>query len=138
MGKYIAHRRFRGVGACGKQINIPYGTELPTLGDFIMTPDGLQHICYKTSETAQMYFAVNDDERGLERGALTHAIAYADRDAGNGYRFSDEEQRTLRRNWGKYLMKFDDVILFNDEFFAADPEELERVASDVHIKIKKK
>lgn len=137
MEKYIVHNRFRGVGACGKQLNLPYGTECPTLGDFVMTPDG-RHICTKTSETAQMYFSCNDDGRGLERGALTYAIAYAARDAGNGYRFSDEEQRTLRRKWGKFLMSFGDVILFNDAFFAVDPDELEQLAKDVHIKIERR
>lgn len=137
MEKYIVHKRFRGVGACGKQLNIPYGTELTTLGEFIMSPNG-QHICTKTSGTAQRHFSCNDDGQGLERGALTHAIAFAQRDAGNGYRFSDEEQQTLRRKWGKFLMNFSDVILFNDAFFAADPGELEQLAKDVHIKIKRR
>ncbi len=137
MENYITHKRFRGIGACGKQLNIPYGTECPTLGDFIMSPSG-QHICTKTSETAQRHFAVNDDGRGLERGALTYTVAFADRDAGNGYRFSDEEQRTLRRKWGKFLMNFSDVILFNGAFFAAAPDELEQLAEDIHIKIKRR
>lgn len=137
MENYITHKRFRGMGACGKQLNIPYGTECHTLGDFIMTPDN-RHICAKTSETAQRYFSCNDDRRGLERGALTYAIAFAARDAGNGYRFSDEEQQILRRKWGKFLMNFSDVILFNDAFFAAAPNELEQLAKDVHITIKRR
>lgn len=137
MAKYITHKRFRGVGLCGKQLNIPYGTELETLGDSIMTPDG-QHICYRTSENAQKHFAINDDSNGLERGLLTYAIAYASRNAGNGFRFSDKEQQTLRHKWGKFLMKLDDVIQFNDAFFAADISELEQVAKDINIKIKRR
>lgn len=135
MDKFITHKRFRGIGICGKQLNIPYGTELTTLGNFIMTLNG-EHICYSTSETAQRYFAINNDGKGLERGKLTYAIAYSSRDAGNGFRFSDEEQQILRSKWGKFLMKLADVILFNDAFFAASPDILEQVANDVHIKTK--
>ena len=76
--KYITHNRFKKLAACGEAVNIPYGTEMETAGDFIITTEG-KPICYATSEAAKMHFARNDDGQGLERGKLTWAIAYSQR-----------------------------------------------------------
>lgn len=131
--KYVTHHRFKELALCGERLNIPYGTELDTEGYSIVMPDG-RAICYSTSENAKKHFARNDDGRGLERGALTYAIAYSRRDAGNGFRFSEEEAKILTRDWGHFLRPDVDVILFNEDFFAAEPEELQKLAAALKIK----
>lgn len=131
--KYVTHHRFKELSLCGERLNIPYGTELDTEGYSIVMPDG-RAICYSTSENAKKHFARNDDGRGLERGALTYAIAYSRRDAGNGFRFSEEEAEILTRDWGHFLRPDVDVILFNEDFFAAEPEELQKLAAALKIK----
>lgn len=131
--KYVTHHRFKELALCGERLNIPYGTELDTEGYSIVMPDG-RAICYSTSENAKKHFARNDDGRGLERGALTYAIAYSRRDAGNGFRFSEEEAEILTRDWEHFLRPDVDVILFNKDFFAAEPEELQKLAAALKIK----
>lgn len=131
--KYVTHHRFKELALCGERLNIPYGTELDTEGYSIVMPDG-RVICYSTSENAKKHFARNDDGRGLERGALTYAIAYSRRDAGNGFRFSEAEAEILTRDWGHFLRPDVDVILFNEDFFAAEPEELQKLAAALKIK----
>lgn len=134
--KYVTHHRFKEPALCGRRLNIPYGTELDTEGYSIVMPDG-RAVCYSTSENAKKHFARNDDGRGLERGTLTYAIAYSRQDAGNGFRFSEEEAKILTRDWGRFLRTDVDVILFNEEFFAADPEELQKLASALNIKVRR-
>ena len=131
--KYVTHHRFKELALCGERLNIPYGTELDTEGYSIVMSDG-RAICYSTSENAKKHFARNDDGRGLERGALTYAIAYSRRDAGNGFRFSEEEAEILTRDWGHFMRPDVDVILFNEDFFAAEPEELQKLAAALKIK----
>ena len=131
--KYVTHHRFKELALCGERLNIPYGTELDTEGYSIVMPDG-RAICYSTSENAKKHFSRNDDGRGLGRGALTYAIAYSRRDAGNGFRFSEAEAEILTRDWGHFLRPDVDVILFNEDFFAAEPEELQKLAAALKIK----
>ena len=135
--KYITHRRFKKLSALGKQLNIPYGTELETTNDCtIVTPKG-EPVCYTTSENAKLHFARNNDGRGLERGKLTYAIAYAKRGKGNGFRFSDSEIKMLKRDWSHFLRQDVDTIIFNEDFFAADVDELQRLADALNIRIRR-
>lgn len=134
--KYVTHHRFRELALCGEQLNLPYGTELECVGETLITPEG-KAVCYRRSENAKQHFARNDDGRGLERGRLTHAIAYSSRNAGNGFRFSEEEGKTLTRDWGRFLRTDLDFIQFNDDFFSAEPEELQRLADVLNIKVRR-
>ena len=112
--KYITHNRFKKLAACGEAVNIPYGTEMETAGDFIITTEG-KPICYATSEAAKMHFARNDDGQGLERGKLTWAIAYSQRvrtgPNGRQQRFTEEEIELLERKWAHFLRQDVEVIL---------------------------
>lgn len=134
--EYIVHRRFRERAAYGEMLNIPYGTKFETIGDFIATPDG-KAICFASSETAQKYFARNDDGQGLERGKLTYAIAYAPRMTGNGFRFTDEEIVMLETHWSRFLRDDADTILFNEDFFNAQVPELAMLAAALNIKVRR-
>ncbi len=134
--KYITHHRYKGIDLCMKPINLPYGRELETVGEFIATADG-RLVCAATSELAKQHFAKNDDGQGLLRGALTYAIAYGRRDGGNGFRFSDKEIQMLLLQWSRWLRQDVDTILFNEDFFSAGPEELKALADALHIKIRR-
>lgn len=134
--KYITHHRFKELALCGEQLNIPYGTELETSGNAIILLDG-RMVCYLTSENTKKHFAINEDGHGLERGALTYAIAYSDRNVGSGCRFMEEEREMLVRDWDHFLRQDTDMILFNETFFAAQPEELKRLANALNIKVRR-
>ncbi len=137
---YITHHRFKELALCGSQLNLPYGTELQTAGPILLTQDG-KAVCYNTSENAKLHFARNDDGRGLERGALTYAIAYSSRErvsaGGRKQRFTDEEIQLLLRDWKHFLRQDADAILFNEDFFAAKVDELQKLAELLQIKVKK-
>ena len=111
--KYITHNRFKKLAACGETLNIPYGTELETAGNFIVTPEG-KPICYTTSENAKMHFARNDDGQGLRRGKLTWAIAYSQRvrtgPNGRQQRFTEQEIKLLEEKWAHFLRQDVEVI----------------------------
>ena len=128
--KYITHNRFKKLAACGEAVNIPYGTEM----------EG-KPICYATSEAAKMHFARNDDGQGLERGRLTWAIAYSQRvrtgPNGRQQRFTEEEIELLERKWAHFLRQDVEVILFNEDFYAAAVPELKELADALHIKVRR-
>ncbi len=138
--KYITHRRYRSKDVLRNRINLPYGTELETAEGFIVTKDG-HLICYRTSETAKMYFSPNDDGRGLERGVLTWAIAYSSRAREwpdkSVHRFSKAEVKMLERDWRHWLRQDVDTIIFNDDFFSARPEDLQKLADALKIKVRR-
>lgn len=73
--EYIVHHRCRELSAAGDRLNLPYGTRLNTIGDFIATAEG-RAICFTTSELAHRYMARNDDGRGLGtgQGLLGHRL----------------------------------------------------------------
>lgn len=137
---YVTHHRYKELALCGERLNIPYGTELHTEGVGLVTEEG-RLVCYSTSENAKKHFARNDDGKGLERGTLTYAIAYSHRErrsaAGRLQRFSDEEIEVLERDWGHFLRQDLEVILFNEDFFAAEPEELRKLAAALNIKARR-
>lgn len=138
--KFVAHHRYRGLDAGGKPMNVSYGMEYETIGDFIATPEG-RGICFTDSEVAKEYFAVNDDGRGLERGALTHAIAYSRREREwadkSVHRFSEAEVEMLESSLSHWLRQDADTILFNNDFFAAQPEDLRQLADALKIKVRR-
>ena len=137
--EYIVHHRCRETSATGERLNLPYGTRLETIGDFIATPEG-KALCFTTSELAHRYLARNDDGQGLERGKLTWAIAYSQRerrsdDGHRRQRFTDAEIDMLERYWSRYLVPDIETILFNHAFFQAEPKELAPLAAALKIKV---
>ena len=136
--EYIVHHRCRELSAAGDRLNLPYGTRLETIGDFIATPDG-KAICYTTSELAHRYMARNDDGQGLERGKVTWAIVHSRRerrsdDGRHAQRFTDQEIDMLERCWGHFLVPEAETILFNHAFFEAELQQLLPIARALKIK----
>ena len=111
--KYITHNRFKKLAACGEAVNIPYGTEMETAGDFIITTEGKP----------------------------IWAIAYSQRvrtgPNGRQQRFTEEEIELLERKWAHFLRQDVEVILFNEDFFAAAVPELKELADALHIKVRR-
>lgn len=136
--KYIVTRRYRGKTMQGTDVNIPALTEAVRSNNIIYVND--KPICFITSQVGHQYFARNDDGNGMRRGALTYAIAYAERKRMNKeqtrqQRFTDEEIDTLCSKWNKFLRTECSVILFNHDFFNAEISELEEMANDLHIRV---
>lgn len=129
---YITHHRFRANAICG-EVNLRYGTRLIREGGMLCLTDG-RAICFASSQNAKEHFARDDDGQGLERGRLTHAIAFAPRKSEQGYRFSEAEREMLAQDYRHWLRQDTDMILFNDDFFAAPVNELRELAKRLKIK----
>lgn len=133
--KYIVHHRFRGVAICGP-VNLPYETICESNGNIIFWQGG--PICVVTSQNAKEHFSANDDGHGLERGEITHRIAfeqYGLREQQSpdyrqrwSYVWSDESLRQYKRS------DIDDYWLWNDAFFHAPIEELRRIENLLDLK----
>ena len=128
---YICHRTFKGQTISGYR-EISSGYPLEERGGVIY--DNGAPLCRVHSENAAKHFCRNDDNQGLERGALTFSIAYAERKA-EGYlgRFSPEEAELLLKEYNHWLRPHRDVLLFNDEFFSAPVEELRTLAETLGL-----
>ena len=128
---FIVFRHFKNLAICG-EVDLPVGTELYECGGFVAL-GGVGIITRIYSDNYCRHFSRNDDGQGIERGKLAYAIAYSERNAGNGFRFSDDEQSILRRDWAHFLMPYADAILFNNAFFDAPVDELKKLAEAVGV-----
>lgn len=128
MKKYITHKRYKGKAISTDYVNLPYGTKLIELEGFLVTENG-EVVASARSDIAKRHFAINEDGRGLERGKLTYLIAYAKNK--QGFRFSDKQIQFLEKKYSKFLQKNQLALLFNDEFFLASVEELEKMVSEL-------
>lgn len=132
--EYICHRRYRSKGASGEWFNIRRGTKLGTVGNFIAV--GSKAVCVVKSEAAYMYFARNDDGRGIERGELTNAIAYSPQfphEEDGGYRFSEKQREVICTEYPQFLRDDVDTIIFNYDFFNAEVEELKEMRHRLEV-----
>ena len=130
--KYVAHRDYSGMTLDSSKVTvkIPKGTSLECK-DRLIWYDGVA-VCMKDSYTGHRHFARDDDGRGLERGELTYKLAYAPRIIeGTGYRFTDEERKMISEKYSRWLKPKLCAILFNDNFFSADVDELKKFAERI-------
>ena len=136
MTEYIAHERYQGKDMHGNEILIRRGKRLEKRSNTLYYEDS--PVCIYRSLVGKQYFARNDDGHGLERGKLTHAIAYSPRyrrsdDDKSQQRFTDAEIKTLRTDWNQYLKPNLDTLLFNDAFFDLPVDILKQIAASVNI-----
>lgn len=141
---YITYKHYRGFTLTDdlnshEYVTLKYGDELvAVLNSLISLADKTGSIvCYTDSQAQYEHFAYNADGEGLERGALIDAIAFAQRENGTQFRFTDKEQFMLRTKWKKYLMNYEDTILFNSDFYTAPILELQTLAADLSIQKRK-
>lgn len=116
----------------GDYLNLPYGTKLICINNILYYQN--KPVCFTTSENAKRHFSRNDDNLGLERGALTYAIAFAKRDRA-GFRFSEKERNLITEKYRHWLKSEVDYILFNDDFFHAEINEINVLARELKIKL---
>ncbi|HIU79995.1 MAG TPA: hypothetical protein IAC67_03675 [Candidatus Coproplasma excrementipullorum] len=129
--QYVVYRRFR-AKCLGGIVNLPYGTECDSRGEFIMHNG--KPLVVITSENAHQFFARNDDGKGLERGQLTQTILSLLKKQYN--ETADQKQRRLAA-WGRiwsdqkldiYRMReHADHWLWNHAFFNAEISDLQYI-----------
>jgi len=137
MHTYICTRTYHGNTEAGHRAHIRVGERLSCIAGRIARHNA--SVCIVTSYVAHQYFACDDDGRGMERGALTYAIAFEPRerehDDGYIYRFSQDELDMLCAEYPQWL-KQQAPLLFNHDFFQADVDELRKLAERLGIKVK--
>lgn len=129
--KYIIHKRFKGKALCG-DVNLPAMTICECDGA-VISYNG-SPLCFVRSENAHQFFAIDEDDMGMERGKLTQSIqkTLAKRD--------DLYQKRWERIWGDvkcqpYKRKDQgDFWLWNHDFFNAEIDVLKYIANLIDIK----
>ena len=132
---YICHTNYEDKTMDARPISIKVGERL-TRSEAVLFYHDIP-ICVYRSYVAKKHFAPDDDHLGLERGGLAFTIAHDPRerysdDRTARQRFTDEEIKTLRQHWSRFL-KPGDTILFNDLFFEEKPEVLRQVAKSINL-----
>ena len=128
--EYICHTRFDQLDMREIRVLIRRGDRLYRNGDLLYFKD--EPVCVWRSLAAKQHFAINDDGLGLERGKLIRRLAYDARGDGSS-RFTEAEQKFLRKNYSHLLKPLEDVILFNDSFFELAPAELMQLEHELEI-----
>lgn len=128
--RYIARKRARFTGYGGRQVNIPWGTEMEAAdGDILF--EGLP-LCAATSENAHLYFVQNDDGQGRERGELVEWITatLAKRDKHYQTRW---DRLWADKKAGQYRdHTYDDFWVWEQAFYNAPVDDLRHIATLVN------
>lgn len=123
---FVAARRakFRGISG---PVNIPRGTRLQESDGGVLTLDG-RLVCTVNGARGRDFFALDDDGRGVLRGALTYAIR-------NKLRCRDKNyQARWDRIWGSLMCKryqnleHADFWIWNQAFYEAPIDDLQSIA----------
>lgn len=130
--RYIVHHRLKEKLLCG-YVNLPYGTVLTRKDNYFLYYYN-EKICTVTSQIAKEHISRDDDGRGLDRGRLTYAIAFKSTN-NPGFKFTDKQREIIIKKYSHFIRDDCDYIIFNDKFFDADVEDLEKMAEDLNIKI---
>ena len=116
---YVVHHRFKSRALCGN-VNIPYGTVVEDRNGVLCHGD--KPLCVARSQNGKEHFARNDDGNGLERGKITHWIAFEA--LRTGAKHAEERRKLVCKEYERFLRPECDGIIFTDEFFHADIAEL--------------
>lgn len=122
--KYITHRRFKDQAILG-YVNIPAMTECEEHNGMIFHNG--KPICLATSENAHTYFAINEDGKGMERGASIRFIM------STLMRKDEKQQARWDKVWEdercqKYKRpEHPDHWLWNHDFYNADLDDLKHI-----------
>lgn len=128
--EYVSFRKFHGKALSGRDLEFPQGAKLYNYYGLLVRDDG-EPVATTHSENGRSYFAPNYDGYGIERGKLTHAIAYDPRHHRYGFRFNETEWEWMEKNWPQYLQN--NAKLFNDAFFSAPIIHLRAIADWLNI-----
>jgi hypothetical protein len=138
---YFVRKRARFISMMGKEVNIPYGTILDAVDDFIQYRG--EPLSYAVSDNARNFMVQNDDGEGERRAYLVNEITKALETHLPDY--DPREEKRLAR-WSKiwednicekYRRKdHDDFWLWNQDFFNAPTTDLTYIARLIEINIK--
>lgn len=111
---YITFRHYKQKGLNGQKLNIHFGEKLKVIdGDFlVLEKDPSKLVCYRYSDVAKHFFAIDNDNNGIERGKLTYSIAYDP-----NHKFNENQRELLCKDYQHYLRQDVDTILFDTPFF---------------------
>lgn len=137
---YVARRRAKFKGCNGQQVNIPYGSILEAQDGFLLWKG--QPLCVDTSQNAHDFFSQNDDDLGLERGALVAAILSRLETPPNA---SQKHRDVLQARWDKVWadalcqkykrVEHEDFWIWNHDFYGAPLVDLRHIAALVGAKV---
>lgn len=137
---YVARRRAKFKGCNGQQVNIPYGSILEAQDGFLLWKG--QPLCVDTSQNAHDFFSQNDDDLGLERGALVAAILSRLETPPNASR---KHRDVLQARWDKVWadalcqkykrVEHEDFWIWNHDFYGAPLMDLRHIAALVGAKV---
>ena len=137
---YVARRRAKFKGCNGQQVNIPYGSILETQDGFLLWKG--QPLCVDTSQNAHDFFSQNDDDLGLERGALVAAILSRLETPPNA---SQKHRDAIQARWDKVWpdslcqkykrVEHEDFWIWNHDFYNAPLVDLRHIAALVGAKM---
>ena len=135
---YVCHHPYDGPTLDNTGVFIKRGEPLDRQGAMLYYQG--HPVCVWRSLNGKKHFALDTDGKGLERGDLTYALAYAPRNdpwtpRGPRQRFTDAEIRVLLVCYEQYLKKGCDVVMFNDMFFEESPENLRRLAKSLDMDV---
>lgn len=125
--EYIIYRKFKGTAIRGA-VYLPAGHRLNRIGDFLYDEKGA--IFAVGSENARRFAARNDDLKGILRGKLSYKIAYGDT-GHKGERFTAAQRSILINKYPRFILPENEYLLFSDQLFEAEIEELRAVLSDL-------
>lgn len=122
--KYITHRRFKDQAIFG-YVNIPAMTECEEHHGMIFHKG--KPICVITSENAHLYFAINEDGKGMERGATVRSICsmLEKRDEDHQARWDKVWEDELCQKYKR--PEHPDHWLWNHKFYNADLDDLKYI-----------
>ena len=132
MSTVIVFKDFDAKAICG-HVSLKRGEEFILI---YSQDEDREYVCFPNSDKivarySQNYithFARNDDKNGLLRGDLTTLISHSIT--------TPEQEELLRTAWVKYLLPYTDVILFNNSFYDAPIEDLEKMQISLNIEVK--
>lgn len=133
---YVAKRRAQFVGISKERVNIPYGTKVIAKDGFVVYKGGV--ICSTNSHNGRKFFSLDDDGKGLMRGALVDAILSQLRPPKDGP--TDEYNTRWNRIWESLTCKryrspkHDDRWIWNQAFYEAPIEDLQSIAALADIR----
>ena len=128
--KYITRKRYKKKCIQG-EVNIPFGTQLDTIGNFIIYNN--KPVCVDTSQDAFDYFVSNEDGKGLERIELIDWIL--DHTSNKNKKYNDIWEMIWSNN---YYHKFkrednDERWLWYKGFYTATIDDLQMLVKDIKI-----
>lgn len=135
--EYVAFRPYEGNIIRQDKNGKPYRVEIPAGAKFwasetLLWNDFWEPVCGLDSQNSIEHFVPNFDGEGMERGALTYAIAFETREHRLGFRLNTTEREWFMQKWSHYL-RDTGTILFNREFYSAPVNVLREIADWLHI-----